>query len=264
MDVRQPKINVTDLTAHYLGSTKPIIRDLSFAVATGEALTILGPNGVGKSTLLRCLSGFLKPASGQILIDGENVGALTASERARRLALVSQSEQSSFALTVKEIVLTGRAAHLGMFGRPGYEDHALADDALEMMGIPHLAERSFAELSGGERQLARIARALVQQSPLLILDEPTSALDLANQMQVLKAILLLVERNCTVVATNHDPEHAFVCGGVALLLSPGAQSKYGRVSDVLTEDNLSALYEVPIRLIDSEGEPVVAADYSII
>lgn len=264
MDVMQPKVNVTELTARYPGSTKPVIRDLSFTVATGEVLTILGPNGVGKSTLLRCLSGFLKPVTGQILIDGENIGTLTATERARRLALVSQSEQSSFALTVKEIVLTGRAAHLGMFGRPGREDHTLADYALEMMGIRHLAERSFAELSGGERQLARIARALVQQSPLLILDEPTSALDLANQMQVLQAITRLVERNCTVIATSHDPEHAFVCGGVALLLSPGTQSQYGRVNEVLTEDKLSALYEVPIRLIESGSSSVVAADYSII
>ncbi|MGB3387539.1 MAG: ABC transporter ATP-binding protein [Pseudaminobacter sp.] len=261
MDVTRPKIKVSGLTARYPASEEMIIRDLSFEIGEGEVLTILGPNGVGKSTLLRCLSGFLAPTSGEVQVDGEDVGALSATERARRLALVSQSEQSSFALSVEEIVLTGRAAHLGMFGRPGREDYALAADALEMMGIGHLAERSFAELSGGERQLARIARALVQQSPVLILDEPTAHLDLANQMQVLKAILRLVERNCTVIATSHDPEHAFVCGGGALLLSPGAH-RHGRVGEVLTEDNLSALYEVPLRLIESAGGPVVASDYS--
>lgn len=264
MDVVRSKIEVSGLTAHYPFSKKTVICDLSFSVGEGEVLTILGPNGVGKSTLLRCLCGFLEPASGQVLLDGEDVHALSSTDRARRVALVSQSEQSSFALSVEEIVLTGRAAHLGMFGRPGRKDHELAADALDMMGIGHLADRSFAELSGGERQLTRIARALVQRSPILILDEPTAHLDLANQMQVLRAILRLVQRNCTVIATSHDPEHAIVCGGAALLLASGAPGKHGHVSEVLTEKNLSALYRVPLRLIEANGGTIAATDYNAI
>lgn len=262
MDVMTPKIEVRGLTARYAAGRQSIIENLSFTVAEGEIVTILGPNGVGKSTLLKCLCGFLVPVSGEILLDGDDVGALTSTERARRLALVSQSEQTSFALSVEEIVLTGRAAHLGMFGRPGREDHALAIDAMETMGILHLAGRSFAELSGGERQLTRIARALVQQSPILILDEPTAHLDLANQMQVLRAIMQLVARKCTVVVTSHDPEHAFACGGKALLLSGPERTRYGHVIDVLTGDALSELYKVPLSLIEAKGRPVIVADYS--
>lgn len=262
MDVDVAKIEGRDLAARYPGSTRTIFSEVAFSVAQGEVLTILGPNGAGKSTLLKCLVGLLNPSLGSVLIDGDDLLSLSAGERARRIAVVSQSEQSSFALSVEEIVLTGRAAHLGMFGRPGPNERALAAQSLGQIGISHLRDRSFAELSGGEKQLTRIARALTQQSPILLLDEPTAHLDLANQMQVLRAILKLVAQNSTIIMTSHDPEHAFICGGSVLLLNKNGRVIYGRANDVLTDRNLSDLYDVPLSVLEAKGGHSIAIDYS--
>lgn len=263
MDVKEvPALEADGLSAGYGG--KVIFSDVSFTVPRGGLLTILGPNGAGKSTLLKCLGGILEPRAGRPLILGDAAGSLPSAERARRLAFVSQSENAAFALSVEEIVLTGRAAHLGLFDRPAAKDRELARQALDMMDIGHLAERSFAELSGGERQLARIARALAQQSPILLLDEPTAHLDPAHQMQVLKAIFTLIAEGRTLVMTSHQPEHALVCGGLALLLSGKGTISFGPANEVVNEANLSSLYDIPFRLIETLSGPLVAADYTML
>lgn len=257
-----PLIDVNELTACYPGATQPIVKNQTWSIQKGEMLTILGPNGAGKSTLLRCLSALLRPSQGQVRVAGDDVQQLEPRERARRLALVSQSEATAFALSVHEIVLTGRAAHLNLFERPGAHDHQLTREAIDAMGIAHLAQRSFSELSGGERQLARIARALVQQSAVLLLDEPTAHLDLANQLQVLKAILQLLQKGCTVVMTSHDPAHALLCEGKALLLGKDGSHAFGRAADVLSDERLSQLYGVPLSLMRLPTGPAVAPHYS--
>lgn len=263
MDVTQPPaLEARDLSAGYSGPQGAVFEGLSLAVPQGGLLTILGPNGAGKSTLLKCLGGLLKPLSGQALIQGDPAMALPQTVRAQRLAVVSQSEQSAFALPVEEIVLTGRAAHLGLLDKPGAEDRRLAREAMETMGIRHLAQRSFAELSGGERQLARIARALAQQSPILLLDEPTAHLDPAHQMQVLQAILTLIAERRTLVVTSHQPEHALVCGGAALLLAKGGEAVGGPAHAVITGANLSRLYGVPFNVIETAAGPIAAADHT--
>ncbi|MBN9245554.1 MAG: ABC transporter ATP-binding protein [Mesorhizobium sp.] len=261
MDVKEVfALEAAGLSAGYGG--KAIFSDMSFTVPRGGLLTILGPNGAGKSTLLKCLGGILEPRAGRALILGDAAGSLPSAERARRLAFVSQTENAAFALSVEEIVLTGRAAHLGLFDRPAAKDRELARQALDMMDIGHLAERSFAELSGGERQLARIARALAQQSPILLLDEPTAHLDPAHQMQVLKAIFTLAGEGRTLVMTSHQPEHALVCGGSALLLSRREAVSFGPAGAVVNEANLGALYDIPFRLIETPAGPIAAADYT--
>lgn len=261
MDV-SATIEVSALRAKYPGAVVPVIDHLDFCVSAGEALTILGPNGVGKSTLIRCLMGLMSPDSGQVLIGGRNVQSMTYVERAQHMSLVSQSEQSVFALSVQEVVLTGRAAYLGMFGGPGKKDRVLAAKALEVMGIADLSERSFAQLSGGQRQLVRIARALTQESKIMVLDEPTAHLDLANQMQVLKAVGLLLQQGITVVMTSHDPVHAFVCGGSVLLMGKDHKS-FGPVETIITNEALSKIYSVPLTMIMSaHGEMAVAPNYS--
>ncbi len=257
-----PLIEVMGLGAAYAGAAKPILQDQTWSIQKGEILTILGPNGAGKSTLLKCLSALLRPSHGQVRIGGDDVQLLSHRERARRLALVSQSEQTAFALSVHEIVLTGRAAHLDLFERPGAQDHQLASDAIATMGIAHLAQRSFSELSGGERQLARIARALVQQSTVLLLDEPTAHLDMANQIQVLKAVMQLLKQGCTVIMTSHDPAHALLCEGKALLLGKEGTHAFGRAAEVLSDERLSSLYGVPLSLMKLASGPVVATHYS--
>jgi iron complex transport system ATP-binding protein len=237
------------------------LRDISFTVPQGGILTVLGRNGAGKSTLLKCLAGLLDPLAGRVLIQGDPARDLPPAMRAKRLALVSQSEQSAFALTVEELVLTGRAAHLGLLDRPGAKDRLLTAAALDMMGIGRLAKRSFAELSGGERQLARIARALAQQSPILLLDEPTAHLDPAHQMQVLKAIFTLVAERRTLVMTSHQPEHALICGGSTLLLLDDGQMISGPAHEVVTGANLTRLYGVPFTITETPSGPSVAANY---
>ena len=263
MDVtKAPALEADGLSAGY--GRAVVFKDVSFTVPRGGLLTILGPNGAGKSTLLKCLGGLLEPRSGRALIQGDPVGVLPAAQRAQRLAFVSQSENAAFALSVEEIVLTGRAAHLGLFKRPGTKDVDLVEQALETMGIGHLAQRSFAELSGGERQLARIARALAQQSPILLLDEPTAHLDPAHQMQVLKAIFTLVAEGRTLVMTSHQPEHALVCGGSALLLSSKGAVSFGPASEVVNEGSLGRLYDIPFKLVETLSGPLVAADYTML
>lgn len=259
-----PIIEVTGVGAAYPGATKSIFENHTWTIRKGEILTILGPNGAGKSTLLKCLSALLRPSQGHVHIGGDDVQQLNPRERAQRIALVSQSEQTAFALSVHEIVLTGRAAHLGMFERPGHQDHQLTSEAIATMGIAHLEQRSFSELSGGERQLARIARALVQQSAVLLLDEPTAHLDLANQIQVLKAIMQLLARGCTVVMTSHDPAHALLCEGKALMLGKDGSHVFGRAADVLSDERLSNLYGVPLSLVRLISGPVVAAHYTVL
>ncbi|MFV0301329.1 MAG: ABC transporter ATP-binding protein [Paracoccus sp. (in: a-proteobacteria)] len=261
MDVTGPAIACQSITLLYPGQTRPVLDNLSFGLRKGGMLTVLGPNGAGKSTLVRVIAGLQRPNGGSARIAGLDLFSLTPARRARHLALVSQSETASFALTVEEVVLTGRAVALGLFGRPGPADRRLAHDALEMMGIADLAGRPLNALSGGQRQLVRIARALVQQSEVLIFDEPTAHLDLANQMLVLEAILQLLADGHTIVSTSHDPAHAMICGGEAMLLYSGSRIEIGPVDKLLTADRLTALYGVPLTRHDGPDRVTLAPDY---
>lgn len=261
MDVAPGTIACDMVSLCYPGQPRSVLDRVSFSVGRGAMLTILGPNGAGKSTLVRIIAGLQRPTSGAVRISGQDTFTMSPAERAHHLALVSQSEVAAFALSVEEVVLTGRAAALGLFGRPGPEDRRLAREALETMGIADLAARPLNAVSGGQRQLVRIARALVQQSETLILDEPTAHLDLANQMLVLEAILRLLTDGHTVISTSHDPAHALVCGGDTMLLHPGGKAEFGTVDDLLIPSRLSALYGVPLTRHESPGNTTLAPDY---
>lgn len=142
---------------------KSIFQDISFSVARGETLCLLGPNGVGKTTLFKTILGLLPPLAGEILLSGENISAWTVEERARRIAYVPQVHTPPFPFTVHDVVVMGRAAHIGRLGIPGKKDRRIADDAIEMLGIGHLAQKIYTKISGGERQLVLLARAIAQQ-----------------------------------------------------------------------------------------------------
>lgn len=262
MDVAVPAVELRKVTLRYGSAARPVVDHISLTVPRGGMLTILGPNGVGKSTLLKAIVGIVRPEAGDVLIAGAPLATLAPTERARSLALVSQSETSAFALSVEQTVLTGRAASMGMFGRPGATDREIAARALTRLGIADLAQRSLAELSGGQRQLVRIARALAQQAMVLILDEPTAHLDLANQMQVLRAITQLRAEGQTVIATSHDPAHAFVCGGDALLLGGNGVWQCGPATTIMDAQSLSQLYAVSVMLIQTPSGPIVLPDYA--
>jgi iron complex transport system ATP-binding protein len=166
-------------------------RDINFAIHSGEVLCVLGPNGGGKTTLFRTLLGLIPAHAGEIMINAKPLAAYAPAERATHMAYVPQAGNSYFAFTVREVVLMGRTVHLGLFTAPGARDIDAADAALAELRIGHLADKTFSDISGGERQLALIARALAQASPLLVMDEPTASLDFGNQMLILDEILRL-------------------------------------------------------------------------
>ena len=248
------------LEAHALAYGHPgrtLGRDIKLDVQTGEVLCVLGPNGGGKTTLFRTLLGLLPSHGGSIALGGKSLDACTPSERAKLMAYVPQAGNSYFAFTVRDVVLMGRTAHLGLFAAPGAKDFDAANAALSELRIAHLADKSFTQISGGERQLALIARALAQESPLLIMDEPTASLDFGNQSLMLNEIRRLKASGRSVLFCTHDPDHALRCADRALLLHGGNVLALGSPREVVTAANLKTLYGVDVELIESQsgGQP---------
>ena len=233
-------------------TSREVGRDVDFTLASGESLAILGANGAGKSTLLRTLLGVLPPRAGHVEIDDVPIASLSASARATRIAYVAQQHTPAYAFTVLESVLMGRAAHLGVFARPGRIDRDRAHAALAALGIDALASRPITELSGGERQLAMIARALAQQAPILILDEPTANLDFGHRARVLRELDRLRATGLTIVFATHEPDHALAHADRALLLADGRPLVLDTPLRALTPANLERLYAMPIRLVQVE------------
>jgi iron complex transport system ATP-binding protein len=222
-------------------------------VHRGEVLSVLGPNGCGKTTLLRCIGGALDLAGGSVRIGDLEIGSLDPTTRAQQIAFLFQEHTTSFPFAIRDVVLMGRAPHLGFFGAPGARDLALADEALERVGMAHLRDRPYTRISGGERQLVLLARTLVQNPQVLLLDEPTSHLDFRNQVKTLQIIRSLAADGLTMIMTTHDPNHAFWFGGRAALMKEGRFVASGAVSDVLTNANLTAAYDLPVRVVVASG-----------
>jgi len=237
----------------YPGRPRPVFEGVGLDVSAGEILCVLGPNGIGKSTLLRCLAGLVPPTAGSVHIAGRPLAALGRAEIARHLALVPQSHQSVFAFPVRTVVEMGRAPHLGWFGVPGREDAARAAEALATLGIAHLADAPYTEISGGEQQLVQIARVLAQGPTLMILDEPTAHLDFANQARFLALLRRLARQGLGVIFTTHAPDHAHALADRTLILSLSHPPQLGPTAALLTEDTLSGAYGVPIRLVRADG-----------
>jgi len=222
-----------------------VFNGYSAEVKQGSIFALLGPNGCGKTTLLKILLGALKPTAGTVSIEG-------------RTAFVPQLFQVTFDYSVLDMVLMGRARQVGLFSQPTAEDEEAAMTSLERFGMADFARHPFHELSGGERQLVIFARALVSEAEILILDEPTSALDLRNQIKVLGWITRLShEDGLTVLFTTHHPHHALAVTDNALLMLGGSRYAQGLASEVLSEENLHALYGVDLKLLafEHKGEP---------
>jgi len=223
---------------------------LSLSLGPGAILCLLGPNGCGKTTLLRTLLGLLPPLGGAVTLGGEPLRRLSRAEIARRIAYVPQAHVPPFPFTAEQIVLMGRAARLPAFGQPGPADRAAAARALARLGIGHLAQRDYSRLSGGQRQLVLIARALAQEAPLIAMDEPTASLDFGNQAVVLAEIAALAREAAAagrgVILTTHDPDQAFALGAEALLMRDGRIIGRGPPADALTGPALTAVYGVTV------------------
>src|SRR5438128_5336082 len=209
-------------------------RGLDVALAQGEVLALLGPNGGGKTTLLKTLLGILKPLGGEVLIGDRPLAKFSIRERARRIAYVPQTHAPTFAFTVETVVLMGRTAHAGLFSRPSARDREIARQSLAHFDIGHLRERPYTMISGGERQLVLLARALAQEPQFIVLDEPTASLDFGNQGKVMREIRALAAGGHGVLFTTHDPNHAVRAADRAYPLRAGERIAEGTVSDVLT------------------------------
>ncbi len=239
-----------DLTIGY--HDRVVGRGLDVALARGEVLALLGPNGGGKTTLLKTLLGILKPKAGAVEIGGRALASLSIRQRAREIAYVPQVHTPTFAFTVETVVLMGRIAHGNLFSRPSAKDRAVAAHALEQFGIAGLAQRPYTMVSGGERQLVLLARALAQEPQFIVLDEPTASLDFGNQGKVMREIRALAASGHGVLFTTHDPNHALRAADRAYLLREGQRIAEGPVRDVLTREQLEALYRAPVeRVVDS-------------
>jgi iron complex transport system ATP-binding protein len=219
----------------------------------GEVLALLGPNGGGKTTLLKTLLGLLAPKGGEVRLDGKPLAAHSIRERARLIAYVPQTHVATFAFTVQAVVLMGRAAHGNLFSRPSAADRAVAAAVLERLGIAALADRPYTMISGGERQLVLLARALAQEPHFVVLDEPTASLDFGNQGKVLREIRALAQSGHGVLFTTHDPNHALRAADRAYLIRDGRRIADGKVADVLTREQLAALYGTPVHRIADAG-----------
>jgi iron complex transport system ATP-binding protein len=229
---------------------------LELSLGAGEVMCVLGPNGGGKTTLFRTLLGLLPAQAGEVLLDGQGLAHLPRLEIARRMGYVPQGHAAQFAFTVREAVLMGRTAHVGLFAAPGAADREAAARAIAVLGIDALAERAVTELSGGERQLAMIARALAQGARLLVLDEPTASLDFGNQVRVLREIRGLASQGYAVVFATHDPSQAFLAATRVLLLAHGGMFRQGTPQEVITPENLRAVYGVEVRIAEVDGARV--------
>ncbi|NIS82971.1 MAG: ATP-binding cassette domain-containing protein [Anaerolineales bacterium] len=247
-----------DATIGY--DARVVLREVSLGVTSGEILGVVGPNGVGKSTLVKAASGVLFPIEGQVLIDKQSLSELSAAERARSLAVVPQAAHLPGAYCALDVVLMGRTPFLSWLGREGKTDYEIAFKAMRRTGISHLAGRPVGELSGGEQQRVLIAQALAQTPSVLLLDEPTAHLDLKHQDEVLQLIRsLATEGDLAVLLTLHDLNLVARFTDRVALLSDGRVRKEGLPSEVLTADELAAVYGITIQVTDHpiHGTPLV-------
>jgi ABC-type cobalamin/Fe3+-siderophores transport system ATPase subunit len=230
----------------------------SLSLPAGRLTAVVGPNGAGKTTLLRCLAGLLPVASGAVRLGGDDLASLPAGERSRRLAFVPQEHAAAFNYAVRDFIIMGRAPYLGLFGSPSSTDEVLAAEALDFVGLPGYADRLFFEMSSGERRLILIARALAQDTPALLLDEPVTFLDPRRESEVMNLLTRLVaERGKTVVVTLHNLDMAARCADVLVVLKSGRVAACGRPQDVLSEDLLTRVYEIPMRILAHEGRTFI-------
>ena len=227
-----------------------IFDNITFSLKKGDVMCILGPNGTGKTTLIKCLNGLNEIKSGEILINDENINNLSYNQISKHIGYIPQSHVPTFPFSVLDVVLMGRAPYLGLSETPKKEDEKIADDALKTLGIDNLKYKSYTNLSGGERQLVFLARVLCQQPDILILDEPTSHLDFGNQIKLLEIIDNLAELGLSVIMSSHFPDHAFLSSNKVAIMKDKKFMDFGKPDEVITENNLKKAYSIDVKLMN--------------
>ncbi len=231
---------------------RQVLREISFSAEKGDFLAVLGPNGVGKSTLFRCVLGILKRYSGTISIGGRDIRGMSRREMAGLMSYIPQNHGTAFSYSVLDTVLMGTTHEIGTFGSPKAEQIQRAENALEQVGISGLENRMFNRLSGGEQQMVMIARALSQQAQLLMMDEPTASLDYGNREKILTLLKGLTEKGYTVIISTHDPQHALSYSNKVLALQDGRVASFGETEEVLTTELMRRLYGIPAVIVETE------------
>ncbi|WP_418421703.1 ABC transporter ATP-binding protein [Anaerotruncus colihominis] len=239
-------IQVRDVEFSY-GKQK-VLKGISFCMEKGEFVCVLGANGCGKTTLLKSILAFLTPQHGQVLLYGKDIHQMDERERARKIAYIPQYHTPPFPFTVRDVVLMGRTPHLSRICRPTEKDCRIADESMERLGIAHYANKSYTALSGGQRQMVVIARALAQQPDLLIMDEPTASLDFGNQYLVLAQVKKLAREGMGVLMVTHNPDHAFYCADRIIAMEDGKILSMGDAGKVINEAVMKAVYHMPVKV----------------
>lgn len=243
-------IEIENLSFSY--GSRPVLERVNFSAQPGQLVAVLGPNGAGKSTLFRCMLALLRTYEGSVLLDGDEARNLSRGELSHRAAYIPQNADPVFNYTVRETVLMGTTGALSPLHRPGAAEEERAMEALEALGIEALADRGIGRISGGERQLALIARALAQKAQTLIMDEPTANLDYGNQHRVLRRVRALAESGYTVFLSTHNPDHALRFATHVLALRRQQPCAAGRAEDVLTPELMEELYGIPVAITPVE------------
>ena len=242
------RLDIKDAAFSYNGNDN-VFEDITFSIRDGDVFCILGPNGTGKSTLIRCINGISKLNQGDVLLDGKNIHSLDKTGIAKKIGYIPQAHNPAFPFSVLDVVLMGRAPHIGLLSTPTEKDVRIAEDAIKTLDISHLIDKPYTRISGGERQLVLIARVLAQQPRVLLLDEPTSHLDFGKQMHILSIIDELAESGLSIIMSSHFPDHAFISSNKVAIMNKGTFIDVGSADDVITKDNLKRAYGVDATIV---------------
>ena len=234
--------------------SRQVLYDITFSAQAGDFVAVLGPNGVGKSTMFKCILGFLTRYEGTIMVDGTDARQFKRKELARHIAYIPQSSSQVFDYSVLELVLMGAATRVGFFATPKAEEEGRAMEILESLGIAYLAHQGCGQISGGEYQLVLLARALLQDAGILVMDEPTANLDYGNQYRVMERMSRLSDREFIVMMASHDPNQVLQHANRALIVDHGCVQAQGRPADVMTSLQLSELYGIDVHRHRFEDE----------
>jgi iron complex transport system ATP-binding protein len=249
-------LEVEDLRCGY-GNNKPIeiVHGVTFFIDRDEFVCIIGANGCGKTTTLKAIMGLLPTISGQVRIAGCDIALMTESERARYFAYIPQAHTPPFPFKVSDVVLMGRTPYINRLSQVTENDRVIAYRALELLDICDLADSVYTKLSGGQQQLVLIARALTQQSDILIMDEPTASLDFGNQQLVLSRMRMLARMGKAVIMVTHDPDHALFCADRVIVMDKGVVLAEGTTDDCITTEMLHLIYNTDAHVMNIEVEP---------
>jgi iron complex transport system ATP-binding protein len=240
------------IDGHFQFGRKEVFHNLSLDLFAGNIYCVLGSNGCGKTTLLRCLNGSLRLDKGQVLLNKIGIADYSIDSLAQKIGMVYQEHNISFPYPVLDVVKMGRSPYLRLFSRPSNRDIKIAEDKLKLVGLYHLKDKPYTQISGGERQLVLIARTLTQEPNIILLDEPTSHLDFKNQVIVLRIINRLAKQGLGILMSTHYPNHALLFSNKVSLMANGKFMATGEPEQVINEKNLKDTYGIKVKIVSSE------------